>query len=115
MEDQKPPMETLIQRAEEYGKASLELLKLKAIDRSANIASGIVANLVILLLLLLFFFILNIGIALWVGELLGKTFYGFFAVAGFYAVVGGLAYVFKNALIKTPVSNSIVTQALNHT
>ena len=28
--------------------------------------------------------LVNVGLSLWIGELLGKAYYGFFAVAGFY-------------------------------
>jgi hypothetical protein len=59
-----------------------------------------------------FTLVINIGIAMWLGELLGKPYYGFFVVAIFYAVVMALLFIFRHEWIKTPVSNSIITQMI---
>lgn len=103
----------LFEKAERYTMSSVELYKLKVIDKSADVISSLTARLAIILFITLFFLILNIGIALWIGELLGRTYYGFFIVAGFYALAGIVLYFFRNRWIKTPLRNSIITQALN--
>lgn len=112
MEDQSTSVESLFERAEQYGKTSIELLKLKAIDTSADVLSTLITRLVIIAFVTLFVLILSIGIALWIGETLGKAYYGFFVVTGFYGVIGIVLYIFRKQWIKMPVSNSIVTQAL---
>jgi len=113
MENHPGSMEALAECAEQYGKTSIELYRLKAIDKSADVVSSLAAKLAVIVFFTLFFLILNIGIALWIGDLLGKTYFGFFIVAGFYAFVGVILYGFRNKWIKTPVRNSIITQALN--
>lgn len=113
MENQPSLIGTLFERAEHYVKTSADLIKLKAIDKSADVIATLTARLAVIAFITLFFLVLNIGIALWLGEMLGKSYYGFFIVAGFYALIGILLYVFRNKWIKAPVRNSIITQALN--
>lgn len=113
MEDNASLIGTLFEKAEHYAKTSAELFKLKTIDKSADVISTLTARLAVVSFITLFFLILNIGIALWIGEMLGKTYYGFFIVAGFYALAGIVFYIFRNKWIKTPLRNSIIAQALN--
>jgi len=60
----------------------------------------------------MFVFVTNIGASLWIGELLGKSYYGFFCVAGFYIVVIGFIYFFMRDWIKKSIGNSIVSEIL---
>jgi hypothetical protein len=60
----------------------------------------------------MFVFVMNIGIALWLGELLGKACYGFFIVAAFYLIAGILFHFFLYKWIRKPISNLIINQAL---
>lgn len=110
MEDEASPIESLFERAETYSKTSINLLKLKAIDKTADIISNLISWMVVISAITLFFMILNIGIAFWIGELLGKPHYGFFIVAAFYALVGIIFRVFSNQWIRKPISNSIISQ-----
>jgi len=112
MEEQTGLIESLIERGEQYGKTTLELLKLKTIDKSADVASNLVSWLIVVIFAVLFFLILNIGVALWIGELLGKSYYGFFVVSGFYAFLALVFGIFRKQLIKNPVNESIINQVL---
>lgn len=112
MEDQKSLIETLLEKTEHYTKTSTELLKLRAIEKSSDVISTLTAQLAIIIFIALFFLTLNIAIALWIGEILGRYYYGFFIIAGVYAVSGILLYTFRNKWIKVPVRNSIIIQAL---
>lgn len=106
-------IEKLIERGEDYGKTSIELLKLKTIDKSANLVSNIISWSVIILFALLFFTLLNIAVALWVGDLLGNKTYGFFIVAGFYGLLTLVFLIFRKQLVKNPLNNSMVKQLLD--
>ena len=112
MDEQSGSIESLIEKGEQYGKTTLELLKLKTLDKSADVASNMVSWLIVIIFAVLFFLILNIGVALWLGELLGKSYYGFFVVSGFYALMALIFGVFRKKLIKEPVNNSIIEQVL---
>lgn len=102
------PIETLFEKAENYSKTSLELLTLKAIDKSADVGSSFGVGAVILTVIATFALTINIGVALWLSELLGKSYYGFFMVAVFYLIVTILLYFFRNEWIKIPMSNTII-------
>lgn len=106
------PLESLLESGEEFGKTSFELLKLKALDKSTGLASGIVFNLIVIIILTLFFLMGTLGIALWLGEILGKIWLGYFIVAGFYAVIGLVVYFFMHEWIKKVVSNTIIKHVL---
>jgi hypothetical protein len=112
MENQLTVMETLFEKTENYAKKSVELYKLKAVDKSADVISTIISRLVVALFITLFFLVFNVGVALWISVSLGKLYYGFFIVAGFYACVALLLYIFRYKWIKEPIRNSIILQAL---
>ena len=112
MEDKASLIEPLIERAQEYGKSSYELLKLRALDKTADMGSALIVLLIILAVLSMFVLIINIGIALWLGDILGKSYYGFAIVGTFYLIIG-IVLMFIQPGIKIRVSNSIVKQALS--
>lgn len=112
-EDKTGLLESLVEKAEAYGKTNVELLKLMAVDKTANALSSAVSNAAAYAMLFVCLVIASVGVALWLGEVLGKTYYGFFCVAGFYAVVGLVLVLVKNNVIKKSVSNAIIENALN--
>ncbi len=112
MEEERSHIEVLVDKTGDYARKKVELYKLKIVDKSADVVSTIAADITIISILVLFILIVNIGLALWLGELLGKNYYGFFCVAGFYALSGIIFYSFREKLIKHPVRNSIIKHAL---
>jgi len=105
-------IEPLLERAEQYTKTSFELLKLKSLEKVAGITSVLASRMLLAGILSLFIFTLNIAVALWLGTLLGKNYYGFFVVASFYGAIG-IILLFAHPVIKARVNNSIIAQALN--
>jgi hypothetical protein len=106
------PIEELFEKAGEYGKTSLELLKLKAIDKSASVISSLAVKSVLLIVVVMFLLSLSIGAGLWIGELFGRPYYGFFILAGFYALVTIVFYIFRDQWIKKPVNDSMIKKIL---
>lgn len=102
----------LFDKAENYTKTSIELAKLQLIDKSADVLSSFVSMLIISIVAGMFLMLASVGAAFWIGEFLGNIYYGFFAVAGFYLVIALIVGLFKNQLIKTPISNSFITSIL---
>ena len=97
MENQISLVEVLFERTGNYAKNSVELYKLKAINKSADVISSLAVRIAVISVITLFFIIVNIGLALWIGESLGKDYYGFFTIAGFYAVIGLILFAFRNS------------------
>jgi apolipoprotein N-acyltransferase len=110
MENNPSHLEKLIEKVELYSKTSLDLFKHTAILRSADVFSNVTARLFVFLFVLLFMLFVNIALALWLGKELGESYYGFFAVAAIYFFLGIVFYVFRDALIKHPVSNYIIVK-----
>lgn len=105
--------EPLLKKAEEYGKTSYELFRLKSLDKVSSTLSDVVFKGILLGVFTLCILLLNIGVAIYVGEFLGKFYYGFFSVALFYAIVGCSVFFFMNSWIKKRINNSIISQLLN--
>lgn len=105
-------IEELIEKTVEYGKSSLELVKLKALDKTSDLVSSLLANSVVIVALFTFMLFLNLGLALWIGQILGEIYFGFFAVAGFYGITTILIYLFLHKWIKKQVGNAIIEQVL---
>lgn len=112
MESPASLIESLIERVETYSKTTYELSKFRVLEKSTRIASSVVSRLGVIIILSMFLLTLNTGIALLLGELLGKFYYGFFIVAAFYLVVGIVFYFFLHQWIKKPLSDLIIKKAL---
>lgn len=113
MEEKLIFIEPLLESAEAYTRTTYDLFKLKALDKATSVASAFVSRGISVLVLSMFTVMANIAIALWLGDLLGKSYYGFFCVAIFYLIVGGVLYFFMHNWIKKRVSQSIILQILN--
>jgi fatty acid desaturase len=101
-------LEPLWDRAEDYGKKSLELLKLKSIDKTSDVVSTILPYLVVIILSVIFLMFVNFGIAFWLGVLWGSVYLGFFAVAAFYGLSGIIVHFFLHDKIKERIRNTII-------
>jgi len=113
MESITGPVEALFEKGETYVKTSLELAKLKSIETTTEIGTILFAKIGTILMFSLFILVTNIGIALWLGELLGKLYYGFFVVAGFYLLVGVILHYTLQGLIRNPLSKLIIKKTLH--
>jgi hypothetical protein len=112
MEENTRLLESLLERASEYGQTTIELVKLKTLDKTSDVVSSLVPRSVVVILIASFMLFLNLGLALWLGDILGKTFYGFFAVAGFYIVTGLVIHFLLHKWIKKLVGNWFIKTVL---
>jgi len=108
MEDNTKLIESLLEKVNEYGKTSYELVKLKTLDKTADIISSLIPHSVVLVMIGTFIFFLNFGLAFWIGEILGKLYYGFLAVAAFYAFISFILHFFMHKWIKRMLYDNIV-------
>lgn len=105
-------IELLFEKAEDYTRTSVELARLTAIDKSADVLSSLMSQIAVAVVVAIVFIFINIGLSLWIGEMIGKSYYGFFIVAGANFIIALLLYSYKNQLIKIPVSNAIIAKLL---
>lgn len=112
MEDNSNLLESLLESAGEYGKTSLELMKLKTIDKTTDIVSTFIPHSIVFVLITSFMLFLNLGLAFWLGEILGKTFYGFFVVSGFYIITGIIIHFFMHKWFKRLIGDYFIKHVL---
>jgi hypothetical protein len=112
MEDKGKLLESLLDSVKEYGITSFELVKLKALDKAADVVSSFVPVTLLIILVGLFFLFISLGLAFWLGDLLGATFYGFFVVAGFYILCSLVLHFFLHTPFKKLVGDIFVKQML---
>ncbi len=112
MDDQAEAVNKLLERVKEYGNLNLELLKLKAIDKTADVVSTILPNAIVFTLIAVFLLFLNIGVSFWLGAILGNVVYGFLVVAGFNGVIATIAHLFLRKPLKRHFGNIVVKQLL---
>lgn len=105
-------VETLFERTEAYSKTTLELTKLRTVEVATVVATSLLSKLGVVVIIALFTLVLNIGIALLLGELLGKIYYGFFIVAAFYLIAGIILHFFLHKWIRKPISDLFINRIL---
>ncbi|HMI06601.1 MAG TPA: hypothetical protein VK528_03570 [Flavobacterium sp.] len=110
MKDKVIIVEMLVEKIEQYAKTSVELYKLKAIDKTTDVFTSVISRIVIIAIIALFFLLVTLGLCFYLGDVLGRTYYGFFAVAGIYFVIGGILLIFRRAWLETPLNDFIVRQ-----
>jgi hypothetical protein len=106
------PAGQLFESAESFVSISLELVKLQSLEATTLTATALISKMSAAVLLLLFMLIFNIGLSLWLGDVFGRLYLGFFVVAAFDFLMGCIIYFFLPDLLKKPVSTIIIAKAL---
>jgi uncharacterized membrane protein len=112
MEEKNNLLRSLLDVATDYGETSIELVRLKVLDKTTDLVSSLVPFSIVIILLVSFLLFVNLGIAFWLGEILGKTFYGFLVVAVFYLIAAIFIRIFLYKWIKRLVGDYMVKRLL---
>jgi uncharacterized membrane protein len=112
MDKQPSVIESLIGNSTEYAETRLNLLKLKAVDKTSDIASSVVSIVPVILIFILVFFLLNIGLALLIGDLVGRASWGFLILTAIYLIAGIILFKSRNKLLKVPFANLLIRKFL---
>ncbi len=107
-----PPslIESLFERVEAYGKTTLELSKYKVIETMSVVITLLTSRFIVFIVMVLFVSFLSFGMALYLGDLLEKPYFGFFIVAAFYLVLGVILFFSLHKWIKEPISDLLISQ-----
>ena len=108
MENQSTPVESLIDRVKSYVETRIDLLRLKAIDKSSSFLSLLISMVIVILVSFISVIMISVGIALLLGDLLGKSYYGFFIVGALYLIAGLILFSAREKWLKTPIANSMI-------
>lgn len=101
-------IEALYDKSKEYMETQMELFRLKAINKSTTMISSLATRLIYITVFLIGLFLLNIALGFWLGELLGKVYYGFFCLAAFYFIVGLIIFAIRKNSIGNPIRNALI-------
>ena len=100
MEDNTKLIEGLLENASEYGKTTLELVKLKIIDTTSDKISTFIPHAIVVTVIFTFMLFINLGAAFWLGQVFGQIFLGFLMVAAFYFFVAFVMHFFMRKWLK---------------
>ena len=112
MEEQseKSRIKKLYEQVEDYARSTFELYKLKAIrsfaETFASVSTGFILGLIFTMVLLF----ASIGLGLWLGAIMGGWHYGFFTVAGIYALIAVIIYIYRVKCFKKTITDYILKQ-----
>lgn len=106
-------VEDLFYKTRDYVNTRIDLLKLKSIKRASAIYSSTLTFLFLGGILFLVILFLSVGFALYLGHLLGETYYGFFIVAGIYIIAGLVFYALRKSLLNLPFRNWLIKNLID--
>ena len=110
MESTVTHLELIFNKAKAYTETSIDLYKLNAIDKTADVVSSLVSRLALGSIIAVFLLFINIGISLYIGQLLQASYLGFIIVSSFYLVLGICLYLFNKTLITKPITNLVIAK-----
>lgn len=112
MEDYARLFETLLERVTDYFKTTVELVKLKAVEKVSDLGSELIPNVLIIGIIVSALLFLNIGLALWLGDILGNMYVGFLAVGSAHVLMAIAFRLLLYKKIKQRVSRQIIKALL---
>jgi hypothetical protein len=112
MDEKENILSSLWDSVEEYSKTNIELIKLKGLDKASDIAAAAISRITAIIAYFTFLLMASLGVAFWLGAVLGRIWYGFFVVAAFYGLLGLLAYFFLHKGLKRVFADMIIHQTL---
>ena len=107
MED-KSKIEKIYERVEQFALTSIELYKLKAWQKAAEIATTVATSLLMGVFGLLFLLFVSVGLAVYLGEIMGRMHYGFMVVSGIYLLLAIIVYALRARVLKDKLNTYIV-------
>src|SRR6185437_13273381 len=108
MEDQKSDIDILLSDAGDFIETRALLWKYKGIESLADVSGELVSGLAMILVTFFVVSTFSVGFALLIGYWLGKFFWGFFVMGGFYSIVGLILYARRDKWLKETFSNMLV-------
>ena len=103
-------VEALFKDLKDYVSLRLQITQLKYSSKTSLVTSSVLTYMLISMVVFFFVLVLTIGIALWIGNLLGEWYLGFLIMAGIYLLIGLVIFTFRNRWIRIPLNNLIIKE-----
>lgn len=97
----------IIDQLKEYVETRIKLAKLQAIESSATVAAGLIADVAVVISMILAFLFASFTLALYLGKVLGDYWIGFGIVAVLYLILALLVKANKQRIEK-PLANTFI-------
>lgn len=97
----------LIEKLKLIGVSAKILFKYKVFEFFSKIYAMLLYKILVIILSMTTLFFLSVFLALWLGDLLGKNYYGFLIIFSFYLTLLFLLYIFRMKFISKITSKTI--------
>jgi cytochrome c biogenesis protein CcdA len=108
------PLVSMLNETRNYVETRIDLVQYKTIDKTSRVAGSLLSSIILVAAGFLVMLIIGFGLALLIGERLGKPYYGFFVIGGIFLIFALLLYGFRREWMKTPITNHIIRNIFNH-
>jgi len=112
MEEQQQDIDILLSDAGDFIETRTNLWKLKAVESLVDVSGELVSGLGMIVISSFVVIIFSIGLALLIGDWLGKSYYGFFIIGGLYGIAALVIYARRGRWLKDPFSNMLIRKIL---
>ena len=102
----------LLSDAGDFIETRTKLWKLKAVESLVDVSGELVSGLGMIVISSFVVIIFSIGLALLIGDWLGKSYYGFFIIGGLYGIAALVIYARRGRWLKDPFSNMLIRKIL---
>jgi len=113
MENDPTAVEELFYKLKDYIETTVDLYKLKAINKVSGFTSTIIVSIILIILLFLILICISVGFALLIGLWLGHAFWGFFIMGVLYLIIGLILFSSRSKLLKEPISNKFIKELID--
>lgn len=98
----------LIQKLKEYLHTKMELGKLTLIEKSVYLLANLISNGLLILFFSLSFLLANLALGLYLSEIFGNNYTGFFILAIFYFIITIIIFFTKEKLFEKAIMNGMI-------
>ncbi|MCE3258872.1 MAG: hypothetical protein K0S12_513 [Bacteroidetes bacterium] len=104
----KENVQELKKDVEDYIENRIDIIKLKAIEKTGSIASGAIVGIAVAFLGFFLLLFLSIAAGFAIGEMTERNSIGFLCVGVFYGLIAAVILIFKEKLVTFPIINSLL-------
>ena len=114
MDKPKPEMEEIVEDLKSYINTNLELYKMKATEKGAEIASQAIINIIMGVMASMALLFVSLALAFSLSAYFDKMYLGFLIVGGLYALIGFVIYLSKDTWLKGTLVDNIIKSVYSH-
>lgn len=91
----------------DYLQFKFEAIIEKDIEKISSFFAVLTGIIFLMICFLLFFLFSTFALALFISKQMGENYWGFLIIAAFYLFTGFMFWIFKNSLVKKPLSKTL--------